>query len=684
MRYIDPLLRVGRRILSSRTKRFLKRIWDPNQNITLTEARLLSRARERRRLWPFAAVPRAQHNPGTSPQIFDIICFGIFDWNFRFQRPQQILSEFARRGHRVFYVVNAQLHHAREPFTIRSVAENVWQIRMEPSFDLYDGALTEDQQDHLHGDIAAVRRLHHITTAVQIVQFPAWWPVARSARDAFGWKIVYDCMDDWEHMEKVGEPARHAELELVTGTDVLVVSSQKLKEKWAHHGVSAVKAPNAADFHTFSNPVGGSVLGAARRPVIGYFGAIAEWFDLDLVAKAAAARPDFTFVLVGDVTHPQAARLRSLKNVVLTGEKPYALMPVYLSDFDVCIIPFRSHPVIESTDPVKLYEYFSQGKPVVATAMRELRGHAEPVLYQAEGVESFVACLDRALAEPSEVREARIAIARRNTWPIRVDRMEAAIVQAHPLVSMVLLTYGNLEYSLTCIESLFRNTLYPNFEVVVVDNASPDGTAAALQNLAVNHPRLRVLLNERNEGFAAGMNRGLREARGETLVLLNNDTVLPNGWLSKLIRHLEDDTVGLVVTVTNFSGNESRIHVTYRNLDEMEDFARTYTMAHEGQEFDIPVAAMYCVAMRRSVFEKVGPLDERFSIGMFEDDDYSHRVRVAGYRVICAEDAFVHHFGQASFRKLSTDEYSALFDRNRRLYEEKWNVTWEQHQARKR
>jgi hypothetical protein len=89
---------------------------------------------------------------------------------------------------------------------------------------------------------------------------------------------------------------------------------------------------------------------------------------------------------------------------------------------------------------------------------------------------------------------------------------------------------------------------------------------------------------------------------------------------------------------------------------------------------------MFCVAFRRDVFEKVGPLDERYEIGMFEDDDYAMRVRAAGFRVACALDAFVHHFGQASIGKLAaTGEYGPLFHANRKRFEEKWGVSWESH-----
>ena len=78
----------------------------------------------------------------------------------------------------------------------------------------------------------------------------------------------------------------------------------------------------------------------------------------------------------------------------------------------------------------------------------------------------------------------------------------------------------------------------------------------------------------------------------------------------------------------------------------------------------------------------MGPLDEHFEIGMFEDDDFAHRLREAGYRIVCAEDCFIHHFGQGSFSKLPTVEYNNLFEENKKRFERKWKVSWRPHQPR--
>jgi GT2 family glycosyltransferase len=257
--------------------------------------------------------------------------------------------------------------------------------------------------------------------------------------------------------------------------------------------------------------------------------------------------------------------------------------------------------------------------------------------------------------------------------------------ELEPLVSIVVVTRNNLALTRLCIESVLGDQGAPAYELVIVDNASTDGTRSYLLTLSRRSPCVRLLLNDENEGFPRACNAGLSQARGETLVLLNNDTIVTAGWLRRLRAHVEEANAGLVGTVTNRIGNEAEVPCDYRTINELQRFAAARAEEHEGRAFEIRMPAMFCVAMRRVTWEQLGPLDERFGIGTLEDDDYALRSRKAGYRNLCAEDVFVHHFGEASFGELyANGEHSRLLARNKQRFAEKWGDEWRPYGRRTR
>jgi GT2 family glycosyltransferase len=284
--------------------------------------------------------------------------------------------------------------------------------------------------------------------------------------------------------------------------------------------------------------------------------------------------------------------------------------------------------------------------------------------------------------------------------------------------SIIIVTHNGLPYTKMCLASLSEAGWAIGDELIIVDNASTDGTADYYRDLlhqngcssrreeahsfsesaseicepphvgcypGLASPRIQIIFNSENRGFARANNQGLAAARGEYLILLNNDTLVLPDWRDKLLAWLRDPSVGLVGPVTNRTCNEAQIDAPYRTYGELLQFARERSPSSQlrAPSSQLEMLAMFCLALRRDTFDKIGPLDEQFGIGMFEDDDYARRARQLGYRILCAEDVFVHHFGQGSFGELcQTGEYDKVFETNRRRFEAKWGVAWRPHGRR--
>jgi GT2 family glycosyltransferase len=247
-----------------------------------------------------------------------------------------------------------------------------------------------------------------------------------------------------------------------------------------------------------------------------------------------------------------------------------------------------------------------------------------------------------------------------------------------PRASIVVLCYNGLEeITRPCVNSILENTPPDNYELILVDNASADGTPDFLRHIASRYSHVKLCLNEKNKGYAAGNNDGLHLAAGQTIILLNNDTLVPKGWLDNLLRLLEkDNDIGLAGPVTNSAGNEQKIAIPGLEESNFGDVAASYLDQQRGLWFKTEKLGFYCVAIRRTAYEAIGDLDERFGLGMFEDDDYCLRAQKAGYACAVVEDCFVYHKGSVSFGKLSSDTYVKLFADNRKYFFGKHGTLW--------
>jgi glycosyltransferase involved in cell wall biosynthesis len=237
---------------------------------------------------------------------------------------------------------------------------------------------------------------------------------------------VYYCVDDFLDYPGVNHKDWAAmEAELLHSIDGLVVTSRTLAQKRTN-GCSLLHLPHGVDFEHFHqaivDPIQEPRMEAIRRPIVGFFGLISEWVDLELVRSLSVAFPDCSFVLLGR-SEVDLGRLKDRLNVHCLGWVPYADLPRYASYFDVGLIPFVLNRLTRAVNPLKLMEYFALGLPVLATRLPELESIPGP-LCLAEISEEFQRGLAEILrAGPQTAREQAVAVARANTWDSRVTQL---------------------------------------------------------------------------------------------------------------------------------------------------------------------------------------------------------------------------------------------------------------------
>jgi GT2 family glycosyltransferase len=265
-----------------------------------------------------------------------------------------------------------------------------------------------------------------------------------------------------------------------------------------------------------------------------------------------------------------------------------------------------------------------------------------------------------------------------------VPRTLPTVAPDRPVATVVVPVCDNLALTRLCLESILSDRRSRDAHVVVVDNGSVDLTAAYLDQLAARAPNLRVLHLDTNVGYAAATNLGVAagavEGHDDAVVLVNNDVVVTPGWLDGLLAQLADG-VGAVVPVTDGAPGAARVERTWRTYGELVDAARRRRAEHGDAHVELERATYCCVALRRSTWDRVGPLDEGYGIGMFEDDDHLERLRALGCSIRLALGVLVAHFGEATLGTLApSGAYGELFHRNRARFEARHGRAWTPHE----
>ena len=240
--------------------------------------------------------------------------------------------------------------------------------------------------------------------------------------------VVYDCMDRHAAFRR-GPAARRLareEEKLLRQCDVVLASSSGLEARCSQFNDHVYLVRNGVDAAWFQTQARRSLpplrSGNAKQRVLAYVGTVGPWVDVDLLVEVAKAHPQETLVLIGPV-QADLSNLVSLGNVQVLGERPYEDVPGLLAQVAVCLLPFRLNEVTQDVNPIKLYESFSLGKPVVTTGLPEVEAYRD-VAYVAHSTSDFLSGVNRALGEDDdELRRRRKQIAAENTWALRAQQI---------------------------------------------------------------------------------------------------------------------------------------------------------------------------------------------------------------------------------------------------------------------
>ncbi len=243
------------------------------------------------------------------------------------------------------------------------------------------------------------------------------------------------------------------------------------------------------------------------------------------------------------------------------------------------------------------------------------------------------------------------------------------------IVSIIALSFNQFEYTKSFVQSLLKFTK-ATYELILVDNGSNKETVDYLKELSTKNERIKVIFNEENFGFPKGVNQAIKVAKGKYILIANNDIIVTEGWLERMVEVAEvDNQIGLVGPISNsVSGVQFDKEATYPDIPKMHVYAKKNREKNAGQIFQFPRVAFLCTLIKKEVIEKIGGLDERFSPGNFEDDDFCLRAQIAGYKTVVAKDVFIHHFGSKSFTADGTKKYAERLEINKKIFVEKWGA----------
>lgn len=383
-----------------------------------------------------SAPPSPSDIPGSSSAgtLAPLVALCHLGWAGVWQRPQQLLSRLAHNRDVLFvetYCRDVATSATRVHRPAGHPRVTVLEMHL-PAARWPEGDFIDRERRRL---LQAYQR-EHARFRAPVLWFNDPMAVTAFAGHLGECAIVYDCMDELSQFLGAPPGLLGRERQLLRQADVVFCGGRKMRDK---------RLPLNRNCHFYGTGVDVALFGQARDPalpvdaeiaalsgkVLGYFGVVDERIDYALLEQLADARPDWSVAMVGPVVKVDPASLPRRPNLHWLGRRDYLQLPAITKGFAVCLMPFARNAATEFINPTKALEYMAAGRPVVSTALDEVKTNFGDICLVADSPAEFIAGCRRAVANPDRTRIQRgLRLARRNTWESITGQMNTHVEAA--------------------------------------------------------------------------------------------------------------------------------------------------------------------------------------------------------------------------------------------------------------
>ena len=508
------------------------------------------------------------------------------------------------------------------------------------------------------------RRVHPGDLAIFELPFAGFEAYLDCAK-AHGAYTVYEQIDNWD--TSLGAMFYQEELfgRYLEKADLITVTAKNLGEKIAKKSSRPyLYLPNAVNIEIFEPAkkyVRPADLATGKKTLL-YFGSLwGEWLDWEKIEYVARKIPNCAINLIGDASGCKDRRKHLPNNVHFLGVKKQTDLPAYLAYTDFALLPFKNSEIGKYVSPLKLFEYMAMNVRVLATPLEDIRDY--PNVICSDTNEGWVQAVLADVPKPDNT-----AFIAKNNWFCRCQELlerTGSVRRVYPSVSVIVLNHNNRAIIRRCVDSLLEYRRLANYEIVVVDNQSSDGSFEMLKEEYAD--RILLVRNEKN-GCASGRNLGVQSAHGEYLCFLDSDQwVLSNLWLEQYLHILENHAeVGAVGWACGwFQPGSARGPINdMLELRGLENQCFAYRR-------DIAYLGTGGLMMKKAVFEEIGGFDEAYDPTCFEDTDLSLKIRHAGLELACCPNIPLVHVPHQTTHS-GSGAHEKLFRHNMEYFENKW------------